>query len=46
MVRPGARFCPACGRPVAPRRQSRYCRHCGAPLKEGTHFCSNCGQPV
>ncbi len=45
-VRPGARFCPACGHSIEPRRQSRYCRHCGAQLREGTHFCSNCGQPV
>ncbi len=45
-VRPGARFCPACGHPLAPGRQPRYCRHCGARLKEGARFCPHCGKTV
>ncbi|MEA3341709.1 MAG: S8 family serine peptidase, partial [Chloroflexota bacterium] len=41
-IRPGARFCPICGQPAAPR----VCRNCGAPLKEKARFCPKCGQPV
>jgi subtilisin family serine protease len=45
-ARPGARFCPVCGRPLAPDRRPRYCRHCGAELKEGARFCPRCGEAV
>jgi subtilisin family serine protease/RNA polymerase subunit RPABC4/transcription elongation factor Spt4 len=45
-VRPDARFCPACGHPLAPARQPRYCRHCGGQLKEGARFCPQCGKTV
>jgi subtilisin family serine protease len=43
VVRPGARFCPACGNSLIPARQ---CPHCGAPVKEGVRFCGRCGQPL
>jgi len=46
IVRPGARFCPACGHPLTPGRQPRHCQHCGAPLKEGARFCPKCGKTV
>jgi len=39
-IRPGARFCPTCGKPVAPR----VCPNCGAALKENSRFCPKCGQ--
>ncbi len=45
-VRPGARFCPACGHPLAQGRRPRYCRHCGARLREGARFCPRCGETV
>ena len=45
-LRPGARFCPACGRSIVPARQSRYCRHCGARLREGARFCPGCGRSL
>ncbi len=45
-LRPGARFCRACGNPVASAPQPRHCRHCGAALREGGRFCPRCGQPV
>ncbi|HEY74123.1 MAG: hypothetical protein DRJ03_21055 [Chloroflexi bacterium] len=41
-IRPGARFCPACGQSAAPRA----CRNCGAAMKENSRFCPKCGQPV
>jgi subtilisin family serine protease len=43
VVRPGARFCAACGNSIVVTRQ---CPHCGAPLREGVRFCSRCGRPV
>ncbi len=45
-LRPGARFCSACGRRLAPEHRPRYCRHCGARLREGVRFCSRCGKPI
>ena len=38
----GARFCPACGTPVAPSG----CSACGEPLTPGARFCASCGAPV
>jgi subtilisin family serine protease len=43
MVRPGARFCAACGNSLLP---DRACPHCGAPVKEGVRFCGRCGRPL
>ncbi len=40
---------PSPGRPAAPGRQSAAgsaCTSCGAPLREGAHFCARCGAPV
>ncbi|MFN2270758.1 MAG: S8 family serine peptidase [Anaerolineae bacterium] len=45
-VRPGARFCPACGQPRVPTLLVRHCPHCGAQLRNGARFCAKCGQPV
>jgi subtilisin family serine protease len=42
-VRPGARFCAACGGAID---EARQCPHCGAPLREGVKFCSRCGESV
>ncbi len=39
-VRPGARFCQACGQPVQPGR----CPACGAEVRKGAAFCGRCGQ--
>jgi subtilisin family serine protease len=43
VVRPGARFCAACGNSIV---QAQHCPQCGAPLREGVRFCSRCGRPV
>jgi len=45
-LRSGARFCPTCGRPLAPGRRPRTCQHCGAQLKGEARFCPRCGQPA
>lgn len=45
-LRPGARFCAACGHPLAPACPSRYCRHCGTRLRAGARFCFRCGRPT
>ena len=37
---PGARFCSACGTPVAP---GTACPHCGAALPAGARYCADCG---
>ena len=45
---PGARFCRACGHPVAaPRAVPRAdtCAGCGGPLSKGARFCRSCGRP-
>jgi len=39
-VRPGARFCQACGQAVQPGR----CPSCGGEVREGAAFCNQCGQ--
>jgi subtilisin family serine protease len=46
VLRPGARFCPACGRPLASGSRSRVCERCGAQLKEDARFCPRCGKQV
>jgi len=46
VLRPGARFCPACGRPLASSSRLRVCERCGAQLKEGARFCPRCGKQV
>jgi len=38
----GARFCGACGTPLAPA----LCRSCGIEVAPGLRFCTGCGQPV
>ena len=43
VVRPGARFCAACGNSIVVAPQ---CPHCGASLREGVRFCPRCGRPV
>ncbi|MFL7793504.1 MAG: zinc ribbon domain-containing protein, partial [Anaerolineae bacterium] len=43
-VRPGARFCQACGQPRVPTIRARNCPHCGAQLRDGARFCARCGQ--
>jgi subtilisin family serine protease/predicted RNA-binding Zn-ribbon protein involved in translation (DUF1610 family) len=45
-MRPGARFCPNCGRPSEPDLQPRYCHNCGAPLRKDTRFCPQCGETI
>lgn len=47
-LRPGARFCPACGQAVvtAASPGAATCTHCGAPIRPGTRFCRTCGQPL
>jgi subtilisin family serine protease len=45
-IRPGARFCSACGQSREPVAQQRQCPHCGAALRAGGRFCPKCGQPL
>ncbi|MBN1261052.1 MAG: protein kinase [Anaerolineae bacterium] len=48
-LRPGARFCKACGKPVAPFGTSpdrSLCPRCGAELRAGARFCKQCGSRV
>ncbi|MBN1812525.1 MAG: S8 family serine peptidase [Anaerolineae bacterium] len=42
VVRPGARFCAACGNSII----TRPCPNCGAPVREGVRFCGRCGRPL
>jgi VWFA-related protein len=42
-LRPGARFCKKCGRPVS---AASTCAHCGKELRPGARFCANCGHRV
>ncbi len=37
---PGARFCPACGKPA---RSAAHCTQCGRQLPQGARFCPNDG---
>ncbi len=30
----------------APKRQPKFCRHCGATLKSRSKFCTQCGQRI
>ncbi|MFL7791504.1 MAG: VWA domain-containing protein [Anaerolineae bacterium] len=47
-LRPGARFCKACGTPQAPfgTLRATTCANCGAALRPGARFCAKCGQRV
>ena len=53
-IRPGARFCPTCGRqtamdpsvPVAQPRAEVACVQCGKPIRPGTKFCPWCGNRI
>ncbi len=38
----GARFCAACGKPVAAAKPN-FCTGCGAPVPAGSRFCPGCG---
>jgi len=40
----GAKFCMACGSPMAP--QVLHCSSCSAELPQGARFCASCGTPV
>jgi VWFA-related protein len=46
-IKPTARFCPACGKPVVPvgvpSATSRHCTNCGQTLRLGARFCAACG---
>ena len=42
----GAKFCTACGTPVAPAATVLACKACGAELLPGAKFCTTCGAPV
>jgi subtilisin family serine protease len=49
-VRPGARFCVACGKSLLPQSpapgiaaQGQPCRQCGQVLRPGARFCARCG---
>jgi Ca-activated chloride channel homolog len=46
-LRPGAKFCPACGatRTEAEVRRT-FCDMCGRPLTAGAKFCMTCGEAV
>ena len=47
-LRPGARFCRACGTPQSAYSvpQATTCANCGAALRPGARFCAKCGQRV
>lgn len=46
-MRPGARFCKHCGKPVSTAAASAStCTHCGKTLRPGARFCAKCGQRV
>jgi VWFA-related protein len=47
-LRPGARFCRACGTPQALQGvpQVTVCANCGAALRPGARFCAKCGHKV
>lgn len=47
MVDATAKFCPACGSPVAkPEPQATKCPQCGKAIKPDDKFCPNCGTPL
>jgi uncharacterized OB-fold protein len=39
-VKPGAKFCPECGQPLAAKR---FCTNCGAEMEAAAKFCPECG---
>lgn len=46
-LRPGARFCGACGQALATRAAEPHptaCSGCGRPLRPGAKFCGGCGK--
>jgi Ca-activated chloride channel homolog len=47
-LRPGAKFCRACGTPQAAYSapQAMACANCGAALRPGARFCAKCGHRV
>jgi VWFA-related protein len=46
-LRPGARFCKQCGKPIPSASGSVLtCAHCGKALRPGARFCANCGHRV
>ncbi len=45
-VRPGARFCAACGGRLDLERSPGHCDACGAPLPPEGQFCTECGKVV
>jgi hypothetical protein len=45
-LRPGARFCKQCGKPVAISSQATICARCGKALRPGALYCANCGHRV
>jgi VWFA-related protein len=45
-LRPGARFCKQCGKPVTVSPQATTCAHCGKALRPGAAYCANCGHRV
>ncbi len=40
-LKPGAKFCPQCGAPVA--AEAQVCA-CGSKIEKGVRFCQNCGK--
>ncbi len=44
VLTPGAKFCPECGTPAAPKKA--ICSGCGAELTPGAKFCPECGTPT
>jgi len=48
-LRPGARFCKQCGKPVTATDAAAThstCPHCGAPTRPGARFCRTCSRPL
>ena len=44
---PDARFCGSCGDALSqvqyPERHPRFCKKCGAAIRENSRFCTRCG---
>ena len=48
-LKPGARFCPDCGKEIAVGKevpQGDVCPDCGTQLKPNARFCPNCGRHI
>ena len=45
-LKPGAKFCPVCGRKAEMPEQLVSCPQCGTLLRAGAKFCRSCGAPV